>query len=41
MIFSGAERFGFEAVTTGTVEIDIGVILKDFNLHGVDLYTLE
>jgi len=39
MLFSGAERFGFETETTGTVEVDIGVILKDFNLHGVTLYT--
>ena len=30
MLFSGAERFGFEAETTGSVEVDIGVILKDF-----------
>ncbi len=35
---SSAERFGFETVTTGTVEIEVGVILKDFNLHGVTLY---
>jgi hypothetical protein len=30
MLFSGAERFGFETETTGTVEVDIGVVLKDF-----------
>jgi hypothetical protein len=35
---SSAERFGFETETTGTVEIEIGVILKDFNLHGMTLY---
>ena len=34
-----SERFGFEAETTGTVEIDVGVIVKDFQLHGVELYT--
>ena len=28
-----------ECDTTGTVEIDVGVIHKDFNLHGVSLYT--
>jgi hypothetical protein len=39
LLFSSAERFGFEAETTGTVEIDVGVIVKDFNLHGVSLYT--
>ena len=38
IVMSGAERFGFETETTGTVEIEIGVILKDFNLHGVTLY---
>lgn len=40
-IMSSNERFGFETETTGTVEIDIGVITKDFNLHGVELYTYE
>ena len=39
MLMSSAERFGFEAETTGTVEIDVGVIVKDFQLHGVSLYT--
>lgn len=39
MLFSGAERFGFEAETTGTVEVEVGVILKDFQLHGVTLFT--
>ena len=39
LLFSSAERFGFEAETTGTVEIDCGVIVKDFHLHGVSLYT--
>ena len=39
MLFSGQERFGMECETTGTVEIDVGIILKDFNLHGVQLYT--
>ena len=24
MLFSGAERFGFEAQTTGTVEVEVG-----------------
>ena len=41
MLFSGAERFGFEAQTTGTVEVEVGVILKDFQLHGVTLFTEE
>ena len=35
LLFSGQERFGMHAVTTGTVEIDIGIIVKDFHLHGV------
>jgi hypothetical protein len=38
---SSTERFGFETETTGTVEIDVGVIIKDFNLHGVSLFTEE
>lgn len=41
MAMSGAERFGFEVETTGTVEIEVGVILKDFNIHGVTLFTQE
>ena len=41
MLMSGAERFGFEADTTGTVEIDVGVIIKDFNLHGVTLFAAK
>lgn len=39
MTMSGAERFGFDTETTGTVEIEVGVILKDFDIHGVSLYT--
>lgn len=39
ILFSTAERFGLTAQSTGTVEIDIGIIVKDFNLHGVSLYT--
>jgi len=38
IVMSSAERFGFETESTGTVEIEVGVILKDFNLHGVTLY---
>ena len=41
MLFSGQERFGMHAETTGSVEIDVGVILKDFHLHGVQLFTLK
>ena len=39
MTMSNAERFGFQTETTGTVEIDVGVILKDFDIHGVTLFT--
>ncbi len=39
IVFSSAERFGLQVESTGTVEIDVGVITKDFNLHGVQLYT--
>ena len=39
MLMSSAERFGFETETTGTVEIDVGIIIKYFNLHGVERYT--
>ena len=39
LLFSSSERFGQHTKTTGTVEVDVGVILKDFNLHGVSLFT--
>ena len=34
---SSAERFGQEVESTGSVEIEIGVIHKDFGIHGVKL----
>lgn len=37
MAMSSAERFGFECESTGTVHIDVGVIHKDFGIHGVTL----
>jgi hypothetical protein len=36
---SSSDRFGLEAESTGTVEIDIGIIVKDFHLHGVQIFT--
>ena len=35
MIISSTERNGFETESTGTVEIEIGVISKNFELYGV------
>ena len=37
VVMSSADRFGFECESTGTVEIMVGVIHKDFNIHGVNL----
>ena len=37
MAMSSAERFGQEVESTGSVEIEIGVIHKDFGIHGVKL----
>ena len=34
---SSADRFGFETESTGVVEIEVGVITKDFGVHGVNL----
>ena len=34
---SSAERFGFDCESTGIVEIECGVIHKDFGIHGVNL----
>jgi hypothetical protein len=39
MLFSSTDRFGQQTETVGTVEIDVGIILKDFDLHGVTLFT--
>ena len=37
IIMSSADRFGFETESTGVVEIEVGVITKDFGVHGVNL----
>ena len=37
MVISSQERFGQQVESTGSVEIDIGVIHKDFGIHGVRL----
>ena len=37
MVMSSAERFSFDCESTGSVEIEIGVIHKDFGIHGVNL----
>jgi hypothetical protein len=39
MLFSSTERYSQPTQSSGTVEIDVGIILKDFNLHGVTLYS--
>ena len=39
MLFSSTERYGQPTESAGTVEVDVGIILKDFNLHGVTLFT--
>ena len=36
-VISSADRFGFECESTGTVEIQVGIIHKDFGIHGVNL----
>eukprot|EP00349_Pseudokeronopsis_sp_Brazil_P000700 CAMPEP_0202957822 /NCGR_PEP_ID=MMETSP1396-20130829/2213_1 /ASSEMBLY_ACC=CAM_ASM_000872 /TAXON_ID= /ORGANISM="Pseudokeronopsis sp., Strain Brazil" /LENGTH=77 /DNA_ID=CAMNT_0049675531 /DNA_START=311 /DNA_END=544 /DNA_ORIENTATION=+ len=38
MVMSSSERFGQQTESTGTVEIDVGIIIKDFHLHGVNCY---
>jgi hypothetical protein len=35
MVLSGNDRFGMQCVSTGTLHLRTGVIVKDFNLHGV------
>ena len=35
MVLSGNDRFGLQCLSTGTLHVRVGVITKDFNLHGV------
>ncbi|CAG9331657.1 unnamed protein product [Blepharisma stoltei] len=35
MVISGNDRFGLQTISTGKVMLRVGVIVKDFNLHGV------
>ena len=37
LLLSSLDRFGLETESTGNVKVLVGVLLKDFNLHGVDL----
>jgi B9 domain-containing protein 2 len=37
VLFSGNDRFGMRTYSTGTVNCRIGVLVKDFHLHGVKL----
>ena len=37
MAMSSAERFGQEVESTGSVDIEIGIIHKDFGINGVIL----
>jgi hypothetical protein len=36
IIFSCEEKFGFEVMTTGVVIVQLDVILKDFEIHGIE-----
>ena len=35
-VYSNEEKFGMFSMSTGTVSIELDVIMKDFNLHGID-----
>lgn len=35
MVLSGNDRFGLQCISAGTLHLRIGIITKDFNLHGV------
>lgn len=37
MVLSGNDRFGMQTISAGRVELRVGIIVKDFNLHGVIL----
>jgi B9 domain-containing protein 2 len=34
-VYSNEEKFGFFSLSTGSVTIELDVIMKDFNLHGI------
>jgi len=36
IVYSVEEKFGIISITTGFVYIDLEIILKDFNLHGIE-----
>ena len=35
VVLSANDRFGMQCVSTGSVQVRLGVVTKDFNLHGV------
>jgi B9 domain-containing protein 2 len=35
LLFSGNDRFGLQTISTGVVLVRLGVVVKDFGLHGV------
>ena len=37
LLLSSLDRFGLETESTGSVKVNVGVMLKDFDLHGVKL----
>jgi len=37
LLLSGLDRFGLETESTGMVKVNVGIMLKDFDLHGVRL----
>ena len=36
IVSSSVEKFSIETVSTGSVIVDLNVILKDFELHGIE-----
>lgn len=37
VVLSGNDRFGMQTVSTGNLQVRVGVIVKDFHLHGISL----
>jgi hypothetical protein len=36
-VYSVDEKFGMNTISTGFVNVEMDIILKDFQLHGIDI----
>ena len=36
IVLSSEEKFSLDAITSGTIVVELDIILKDFELHGIE-----